>query len=391
MFDRGVRTNRYPAVVLVWVLAIGLLSVSPTIAAELFSLSNLRLQPEPVEAYGRLSFQVAFSGAQAPLTRLWVQISREGTQAAPAPHELGPGGIPGPSGTLHRYVELGEPGPRRLSLVAEDARGTRSAPLELGFHAIEPPRRYEELIYLSDGLKIKGYLYGAPGSEPSPAIIYSHGSVEHSEMAQPRRYEWLAYRLARLGYATFVAERRGYGGSEGVGVVGGEGVNTLRYGLPGEIRDVVAAIEFLKARPEIDSKRIVLLGKSLGGFVSLQTAADRPDLRGVISLAGGYGFGDRAMGPVMLFVQTELRTAARRIQVPTLLMHAQNDRIVPVEFSRMVYDELQQRNVQAVLKVYPAFKVGGKEVEGHALFDRVDGMPYFWADLTGFLAEALKP
>ena len=97
------------------------------------------------------------------------------------------------------------------------------------------------------------------------------------------------------------------------------------------------------------------------------------------------------MGPVMLFVQSELRTAARRIQVPTLLMHSQNDRIVPVEFSRMVYDELQQRNVRAVVKIYPPYKVGGEEVEGHALFDRVDGMADFWTDLTGFLAEVLRP
>ena len=391
MCGRDLVTVRYPALVLAWVFAIGMSPASSTIAAEPFSLSSLRLEPEPVEAYGRLTFRVAFSGAQVPVTRLWVQISREGTQAAPVPHDLGSGGTPGPSGTLQQYLELGEPGPRRISLAAEDARGTRSAPLELAFNVLEPSRRYEELTYLSDGLKIKGYLYCPPGPEPSPAIIYSHGSVERSEMAQPRRYEWLAYRLARLDYATFVAERRGYGGSEGTGVVGGEGLNTLRYGLPGEINDVVAAIEFLKARPEIDGKRIVLLGKSLGGFVSLQTAADRPDLRAVISLAGGFGFGDRAMGPVMLFVQTELRNAARRIQVPTLLMHAQNDRIVPVEFSRMVYDELQQRNVRAVVKIYSAFKVGGREVEGHALFDRVDGMPYFWANLTGFLAEALKP
>jgi dienelactone hydrolase len=98
-------------------------------------------------------------------------------------------------------------------------------------------------------------------------------------------------------------------------VVGGEGLNNLRYGLPGEVKDLVSAIEFLKARPEVDSRRIALVGKSLGGFVSLMAAAERPDLRAVISLAGGYGFGDRSMGPVMLFVQSELQGAARRIKV----------------------------------------------------------------------------
>ena len=31
------------------------------------------------------------------------------------------------------------------------------------------------------------------------------------------------------------------------------------------------------------------------------------------------------------------------------------------------------------------------EREGHALFDGVDGLFYFWNDLTGFLADALTP
>ena len=54
-------------------------------------------------------------------------------------------------------------------------------------------------------------------------------------------------------------------------------------------------------------------------------------------------------------------------------------------------EELRQRGVLAVAKTYPSFKVAGKEREGHALFDGVDGFSSFWNDLTGFLAEALKP
>ena len=73
-----------------------------------------------------------------------------------------------------------------------------------------------------------------------------------------------------------------------------------------------------------------------GHEVNLLAAAQRSDLRGVVSFAGGYGFGARTMSPEMLFVQDELREAAGRIQAPTLLMHAENDRIVPADFSRAV-------------------------------------------------------
>ena len=153
----------------------------------------------------------------------------------------------------------------------------------------------------------------------------------------------------------------------------------------------MAAIEWLKRRPEAKRDRIVLVGKSLGGFVSLLVAAEKPDLRAVVSLAGGYGFGDRVMGPIMLFVQAELQNAARRIQIPTLMMHAENDRIVPVQFSRMVAEKLLAHGVPATARIYPPFTVGGKEREGRALFDGVDGLPIFWKDLTDFLAHTLAP
>lgn len=373
------------------VLVAALCAALPATGAGTLTLSNLRLEPDPVEAYGRLTFRVDFTGAQAPVARLWVRLAREGRQGDPVAHEIASGVAPGPSGTLVRWMEMGEPGPRHLSLVIEDSRGEKSAPLELSFRVVEPPRRYEEVTYLSDGLKIKGYLYRPPGPEPFPAIIYSHGSRREEEMARPSRYEWLAYRLARQGYLTFVAERRGYGGSEGKGVVGGAGPTVLRFGLPGEVKDVLAAIDFLKERPEVDGQRIALVGKSLGGLVSLLAAAERPDLRAVVSLAGGYGFSATTMPSEELFVQTQLQGASRRIQIPTLVMHAENDRIVPVHLSRLVHAELQQRAVPAVAKIYPPFKVAGKERDGHILFDGVDGFPYFWKDFTDFLAGVLKP
>ena len=359
------------------------------------TLSNLRLEPTPVEAYGRMTFRVDFSGAQAPVVRLWVRLVREGREGEPAAHELGRGGAPAPSGTLNRNAEMGEPGARRLTVAVEDANGARSAPLELHFPVVDPMRPLEEVTYQSDGLKIKAFLYRPAGPGPSPAIIVSHGSRRQEEMAAQNRYEWLAYRLARLGYLVLVSERRGYGGSEGEGVVGGlmgaASERSLRYGLPGEVKDVIAAADYLKRRPDVDGERIALVGKSLGGFVSLLAAAQRPDLRAVVSLAGGFGVGDRMMGPEMLFVERQLRDAADKIEIPTMVMHAENDRVVPVQFSRLVAEELQRRGVRAVAKVYPPPKVGGKEREGHTLFDGVDGMPIFWRDFTDFLAENLKP
>ena len=372
-------------------LAVALSTPAPAVGAETLTLSNPRLEPDPVETYGRLTLRMEYSGAKAPVVRLWSRSARESSQAELVPIEIRPEAA-APSGKLFRTWELGEPAPRTISIFAEDARGERSAPLELRFTVVEPPRRLEEVTYLSDGLKIKGHLYRPARAEPFPVVIVSHGSRERGELTQPNRYEWLSYRLARLGYLTFAPERRGYGGSDGEGVVGGAGgFRSLQYGVPGEVKDVLAAIDFLKERPDVDGKRIVLVGKSLGGLVSLLIAAERPELRAVVSLAGGFGIGARMMGPEMAFVEGELQSAVRRIQIPTLVMHVENDRIVPVQFSRLVHEGLQKRGIPAVAKIYPPFKVAGKEREGHALFDGVDGFSYFWKDLTGYLADVLKP
>jgi len=47
------------------------------------TLSNLRLEPTPLEAYRPLVFRADDAGAQQPLTRLWWRILREGQKGEP--------------------------------------------------------------------------------------------------------------------------------------------------------------------------------------------------------------------------------------------------------------------------------------------------------------------
>lgn len=53
-------------------------------------------------------------------------------------------------------------------------------------------------------------------------------------------------------------------------------------------RDAQAGIDYLKQRPEVDAKRIGVIGHSEGGQVALMLGADSPDVAFVTSLAGWW-------------------------------------------------------------------------------------------------------
>jgi len=83
--------------------------------------------------------------------------------------------------------------------------------------------------------------------------------------------------LARHGYGVLLFDRRGEGRSEGRG-------NMLGWG--GE-KDIIAAVDWLKHRPDVDPDRIGGIGLSVGGELMLEAAAKDPDLAAVVSDGAG--------------------------------------------------------------------------------------------------------
>ncbi len=88
--------------------------------------------------------------------------------------------------------------------------------------------------------------------------------------------------LARHGYGVLLVDQRGDGDSEG---------DPNALGWDGE-KDVMAAVSYLKRRPDVDPRRIGGIGLSVGGEILLQTAAHTEDLRAVVS----EGAGSRSVG-----------------------------------------------------------------------------------------------
>ena len=123
----------------------------------------------------------------------------------------------------------------------------------------------EVTITTQDGLDLAGWYVP---SRNGAAVMLVHGRVKTIEHARM---------LVRHGYGVLLFDPRGRGKSEG---------DPNMLGWDGE-RDLLAALDFLKNRPDVDPERIGGLGLSVGGELLLQTAAHTEDLKAVVSEGAG--------------------------------------------------------------------------------------------------------
>jgi pimeloyl-ACP methyl ester carboxylesterase len=117
----------------------------------------------------------------------------------------------------------------------------------------------------SDGLRLQGWYIP---SRNGAAVVDFPGRLGTQTAARM---------LAQHGYGVLLFDRRGEGRSEGAG-------NLLGWG--GD-KDIIAAVDWLKQRPDVDPSRIGGIGFSVGGELMLEAAAKDPDLAAVVSDGAG--------------------------------------------------------------------------------------------------------
>ena len=108
----------------------------------------------------------------------------------------------------------------------------------------------------SDGLRLQGWYIP---SRNGAAVVDFPGRLGTQTAARV---------LARHGYGVLLFDRRGEGRSEGGG-------NLLGWG--GD-KDIIAAVDWLKKRPDVDPRRIGGIGFSVGGELLLEAAAKDPEI-----------------------------------------------------------------------------------------------------------------
>lgn len=143
--------------------------------------------------------------------------------------------------------------------------------------------RQVEVTVGKDPWKLPGTLTLPRGAGPFPAVVLVHGSGPHDrdESIGPNRpFRDLAAGLAARGIATLRYEKRTHRYPKRSTAVAGFTVEQET------VEDARAAVELLAGRPEIDHRRIFLLGHSLGGTLAPRIAAGDPNVAGLIVLAG---------------------------------------------------------------------------------------------------------
>src|SRR5271165_3215325 len=147
----------------------------------------------------------------------------------------------------------------------------------------------EEVVFNSGGRELHGFLWKPEGAGPFPAIVWNHGS-EKLPGSQPA----LARFYTAHSYVFFVPHRRGQGRSPGESIQ-----EQVAQAPPGaraqymvelqqaEVDDVVAALNYLKARPFVDPARIAISGCSYGGIQTLLTGERDLGVKALVPFAPG--------------------------------------------------------------------------------------------------------
>lgn len=154
------------------------------------------------------------------------------------------------------------------------------------------PARLEVIhVPTGGGLKVNGLVFVAQGQGPHPVLVLFHGLPGNE-----KNYD-LAQAVRRAGWTVVTINYRGSWGSPG------------DYRFAQDLEDADAALAFVRdpanaAKYGFDAKRIVIAGHSLGGWVTVQTAAHDKAILGAITISAGdvgaIAFAPPAMRPQLV-------------------------------------------------------------------------------------------
>jgi len=195
----------------------------------------------------------------------------------------------------------------------------------------------EELVYENKeaGITLAGTLTLPPGKGPSPVVLLISGSGpqdRNETIYNHRPFLVLADYLTRQGIAVLRVDDRGVGKSTG---------DFSQATSEDFASDVLAGIEYLKTRKEINLEQIGLIGHSEGGLIAPMVAVKSSDVAFIILMAG-----TGLTGEEILYLQGALIYRAMGVSEEDIIKNRQfNEKI----FS-LVKEEKDKKTIEEKLR-----------------------------------------
>lgn len=191
-----------------------------------------------------------------------------------------------------------------------------------------------------NGKRLAAWYIPPPPSvaRPAPAVAVMHGWGSNRSQLLP-----VVAPLHTAGYALLMIDSRCHGDSD----------QDTFASMPRFAEDLSVGVDWLRAHPEVDRDRVAVFGHSLGACAALLVASRRSDLVGVVSLSAFADpenimrrFMERVRVPyrplgwlINRYVEWRIgwrfrdiapKNTIRRALCPALLLHGEDDRMVPV-------------------------------------------------------------
>jgi len=185
---------------------------------------------------------------------------------------------------------------------------------------------FDDVYFVTrDGVRLNGWF--VPHREAKATLLWFHGNAGNIS----HRLENIRLLHERVKVNIFIFDYRGYGRSEGT------------VAEDGTYLDGEAAIEYLRSRYGMETKSLILFGRSLGAAVAAEMAT-RFDNMGVILESPFTSVREmaRAMFPFLpvgnfLRIKYDIVEKVRKIRRPLLVLHGDRDEIVPFTQGKMVF------------------------------------------------------
>ncbi len=179
-----------------------------------------------------------------------------------------------------KYTQSGLEGKFYLRKTSDEADIKEETPPEK-VESEEHPYNSEEVIFTNGDIKLAGTLTIPKTEGKHPAVVMITGSGPQNrdeELYGFKLFKIIADYLTRNGIAVLRYDDRGVGGSTGDFL--GEATSEDFAG------DVAQAVDFLKARTDINAQQIGLIGHSEGGIIAPIVASKSGSIAFIVLMAG---------------------------------------------------------------------------------------------------------